>query len=1153
MKKNHSHYGGGATLVSPQKIFLKMKVTLFVVLFSAIQVFATGAYSQTKGFTLAKENTTLENVLKAIEDQSNYYFLYNGSLIDVSQKINVKLENQSLEATLQALLKDADVTYKIYNRQIVLSPAKTAADVQQSMEVKGNVSDASGAPLPGVTVIIKGTTTGTITDFDGNYVLSNVAEGSTLLFSFVGMKPQEVIVGNTSTIDVTLAEESIGIEEVVAIGYGTQKKVTLTGSIGSISSDKLTERPAANTTELMQGQVVGVVTRQASGLPGADGTSISIRGFGTPLVLVDGMRASMSHVDPNDIESISVLKDASAAIYGAEAGNGVVLITTKRGSNKKASINYHGTYSFTNLTYRPDKVNATQWAELMHESGQDVDAATPDHVSYDLDAKMLINNQTGDPYYGYDWTKSILRNWVPQQQHNLNASGGSEKIKYFVSLGMTDQESNFKSGDYDYNRYNIRSNIDAQINDNLSVALDFVYRQNKLDKANFTVGSMFVGLATANPSYPIIHEQDPSRATYSGFLERSPYFQTFKDYSGFIENRTNAIQGAFKVKYDFPMIKGLAATAKLAYEDVFFLNKNVLKPFEVWEYKTLPAEGEDPWILKGKLNTNRISIQNERELELMPTFGFEYNRQFGEHKFGALVLSETRTWKELKNGASRKDLLSFDAPYLSYASEIGMDSYEGITEKARTSFIGRVNYDYKGKYMFQATLRADASAEYPPEGRWGYFPSMSAGWRLSEESFIKDNFAAVDNLKLRASYGVLGKDEVSSFDYLTGYGISSGSYIIGNTPEQYIYSLGLANPNITWETMTIYNLGLDASFWNGLLGVEADVFYRLREDILAAPVEDVPSTFGASLPNTNLNSRDDRGFELMITHRNKIGKFKYDIASMVSWKRSKYVDWQQDVNEDDPDWVNRYKYEGNWTDRRWGYLSDGLFQNEDEIANYPIDQDGNNDENLNQGVLVGDIKYKDLNGDNFIDWHDQTVIGKSGTPNINFSLSLGAEYKGFRLSTLWTGQAHYSLEISGDLRAPFRNGSIPVVEHYENRSIIGVDGDGKQYITNPGAKLPPVNQIGITANNNKTSDFWAYDARFVRLKNINLSYTLPASLVNKGGVKGCTFYVTGTNLLTFSNLGIYKDSVDPEVSTNNTEGRNYPPVKTFTFGLKLTL
>jgi TonB-linked SusC/RagA family outer membrane protein len=1042
----------------------------------------------------------------------------------------------------------------------------SAAWAQQS--ITGTVVDDGGLPIPGVAVVLQGTATGTVTNFEGYYTIEAPADAS-LLFSFVGLKTLTEQVNGRSTINVGMVVDAIGLEEIVAIGYGVQKKATLTGAIGNVTSEELTQRPVANSTELLQGQVAGVVTQQVSGLPGADGTVIRIRNFGgAPLVLIDGVAGSMAQIDPNDIESISVLKDAAAAVYGARAGNGVILVNTKRGSVQQAKISYHGSVSMTQPTFLPDMVGAREWAEMLNETGLNPDDYSPNHIAYDPESKRLTNTMDGSDYQGYDWADALYRSWTPQQQHNVSATGGNEKIKYFVSAGFTDQESNFSSGDYDFNRYNIRSNVDANITDGLSISVDFSYRTTQLDKANFDANNMYNSLGTAKPVYPYINEQDPSRATYSGFLQRSPYNQLDKDFSGTVDNRNKVIQGAIQLKYEFPWVKGLSAKARLNYEDGFSWNKKVSKPFDVWEYDPIAeSNGAEPWIHRGTQNTNNMKVYSSQASEVLSNISVEYDKTIRGHHLRALLVGETRTTRWTSVQGTRKDILSYEAPYLIYASEEGKDNAEnlrtngniGITQTARASVIGRVNYDYLSKYLFEFAMRADASAEYPPEGRWGYFPSISAGWRISEESFMKDNTSAFNNLKLRASYGLLGNDAISSFDYLAGYEITPNYYIFGASPAPVIESAGLANPNISWETMKITNIGLDGTLWDGKLGFIVDGFYRLRENILAQPTEQVPNTFGASLPKTNLNSRDNRGFEITLSHINSVGNFSYHISPMFSWSRGKYVKLEEEVLEitDDMDeetkefnslWNARYVNEGQWDDRQWGYVSDGFFMNQQQIDEHQIDQD----QSGNQTIIVGDIKYKDVNGDDYIDWRDQQVIGASGLPNIMYSMDLGAEYKNWGINMLWQGGSQYVVTLSGSAAAPFSNESVPISQHYEYRATIDADENGMDYISNPDQfQLPVFTQNGRTSQSSKGSDFWTYNATFFRLKNINISYSLPEKLIRKAGFYNCTFYLSGTNLLSVSNLGIWKNSFDPEISGANN--RDYPPVKTMTFGLRLTL
>ncbi len=1157
------------------KLLRIMRLTFLIILIGLMKVSAV-SYSQQSKLTMNVHNLALKDALGLIEDQSNYVFFYNADQIELDDKVNLSFVDKSVSEILDELLNGKEITYKVTDRRIVLYPKEIKSNSVQQKNVTGNVSDSSGQPLPGVSIIIKGTTIGTVTDFDGNFSLTNVPEGATLIFSFVGMKTQEVEAAAQSVFNVVMEEDAIGIEEVVAVGYGVQKKATLTGAVGNVKSEEMILRPAANTTELLQGQVAGLYTIQSSGLPGSDATKLNIRGYGNnPLVLIDGIEGSLGQIDPNDIESVSVLKDAAASIYGARAGNGVILVTTKRGENKPAEISYHGSVSFSSPTRLPDLVGAREWAELVHEIGQNPDDFSPDHIHYDPDSKRLINTLDNSDFLGYDWADKLYKDWTPQHQHNISATGGTEKIRYFLSAGYVDQASNFNSGDYDFNRYNIRSNIDAQVAENLSVAVDFAYYKTKIDKANFGLNDMYNSLSTAKPVYPYIHEADPTRAASSGFLQRSPYFQTFKEYSGFVDDRDQVLQGALELKYNIPFVEGLVAKARINYEETNKWLKSVSRPFDVWEYDPIAAgNNEDPWIKWGIQNSNNMKVFSSRTTETLPQLSLQYDKVIGDHSIKAVAIGETWTYKWTSLQGTRKDILSFEAPYLIYASEEGKDNAEnlepdgdlGVTERARVSLIGRVNYDYKGKYMLEVAMRADASGEYPKNSRWGYFPSVSAGWRISEESFLKDNFEALNNLKIRASYGVLGNDAVSSFDYLTGYTISQDFYIFGSTPAPVISSAGLANPDITWETMKMSNVGIDATFWDGLFGFTIDGFYRLREDILAQPQEQIPSTFGASLPKTNLNKRDNRGIEISITHANRIGDFSYEISPMFSWARGKYVELDEEVLPTSGDlnqetlefnrlWNERYTKEGKWDDRYWGFVTDGFFMDQEQIDNHTIDQD----QAGNQTIKVGDLIYKDLNGDDVIDWRDQAIIATGSTntndaaslPNKMYSLDINLQWKRFSLNMLWQGASDYLVNITSSLAAPW-NEAIPLEEHYKYRAIVGQDGNGMDYITNPdNFKLPPLKQDGRTANNSKSSDFWIQDAAYLRLKNINLSYSIPHSLLQKVGFDKCIVYFSGTNLITFSNLDIWKDATDPEVI--NADNRRYPPVKKATFGLRITL
>jgi TonB-linked SusC/RagA family outer membrane protein len=1021
----------------------------------------------------------------------------------------------------------------------------SALYAQQGKTISGKVTDVSGEPLPGLTVVVKGTTQGTVTDADGNYSMVNVSPGSALVFSFVGMKTQEIEVGTQSKIDVTMVVDAIGIEEVVAVGYGTQKKVNLTGSVTTIDADEISEVPMANVGQALTGKVPGLFTRQNQGIPGNDNTQLSIRGYGSPLVLVDGIESDWTRLDPNEISSISILKDASAAIYGARAGNGVVLITTKRGTVEKPTITYTGDVSFQEPTILPQWVDSWQYAELLREGEFNQDL----NYTFTEEEVQIFKDGNNPDYPNTDWHEEIFRHWAPMHTHNLGVSGGSENVKYYVSAGYMNQGSLYDSGDLNFTRYNIRSNIDVNITEGLVTSLDMAYRMELRDQPETGLGDTWIDLNLAKPYYPATIPDPELGAAYAGFNVRSPLAQTQKRYTGFTDDRREFITGKINLAYEIPGIEGLVANARLnfLFNDTYVKTQD--KPFEVLEYN---YESETYSSL-GVNGRNTLTESSARYSQFYPMVTMNYDRTFGEHTVGGLFVAEWIDTERIYYEAGKFDLLSLDLPYLFAGSPDNVTANGYTTETGRASYISRLNYSYMGKYLLEGTIRFDASHKFPKESRWGFFPSVSAGWRISEESFM-DGFSGLDNLKLRVSYSQAGLDNVAAFRYLTGYRVRTGVYpdvpdatelyIFGSDAYRLITPTGLPNPDITWLDMTSYNVGLDGSFYGGLIGFEIDLFYRITDNIFGQPLESYPSTFGAILPELNLNSTDDRGFEILLTHRNRVtSDFSYSIEGMFSLAREKYRNWSE-PEYDDPDEIRIFKNEGNYTNRRIGYISDGIFMSQAEIDEHPVDQD----QSGNVTLMPGDIKYIDLNGDGVLNWRDQDVIGYSNFPDISYGLKLSSTYKGLGLSALLQGASMFDMY---NQIHPFVNFSKPWDFHMKYRWQ--PDPDDKTININPDAKLPALlgDGVGRNPNNEKTSDFWVQDATYIRLKQLTLTYSLPGKWMNDLGFQNVQLNISGTNLFTISRMGIYKNSIDPEAVGN--VGRLYPPVKTLSIGLRVTI
>ncbi|WP_147676716.1 SusC/RagA family TonB-linked outer membrane protein [Algibacter pacificus] len=1004
-------------------------------------------------------------------------------------------------------------------------------------EITGKVMDENLQPIPSASVAIANTTRGTYTDFDGVFTIE-ASPGEVLKISYLGFLSTTVTIGSKNNYQITLKEDTAKLDEIVIVGYGAKKKSSITGAVSTVQAKELTQAPTTTATELLAGRIPGLITKQTTGIPGADATSINIRGFGNALILVDGLQTPMDRVDPNDIETMTVLKDGAAAVYGSRAGNGVVLITTKRGKIGKPKISLHTSTSFQQPTQTRNTVDSWDYATLVRESDLNGGGSLDDTYTMDDVEKFRAGN---DPnFVNEDWDATVFKNWTPMMQHSLSVRGGNENVKYFTSLGLLDQESAFRSGDLNFSRYNARSNVDVQLNKKLSVGVDISYRRENRNSPGTNLSSIYQALKTAQPVYPAFLP-DATRAAYSGFGTRSPYAATSKEFAGFDDFISERLIGRFELKYKFDF--GLSAKAVFNYETLNDSEKSLRKSYNVYSYDYDTDTYTDLGIQNSR---SSISETYRKRIQMYPLLSLEYNKKIGDHSLDALALVESIDYSNDEIEASRFDLVSTDIPYLSSGSQDTQENNSFARESGRQSYVTRLNYNYKNKYFLETTMRADATGEkFSPENRWGYFPSVSASWRLSEEKFL-ENFYAMNNLKLRLSYSQTGLDNVGDFRYLTGYNILDSVYLIDDNAGQIIQSNGLPNPEVTWLDNTLYNVGVDGDFWNGKLSFEFDVFYRLTEGIFGTNQRDVPSTFGGSLPQENINSRDDRGFDFVLNHRNQIGsEFSYSVSANVGWARQKWVKFSE-TEYTDPDDIRLRKKEENYTNRNIGYLSNGLFMTQADIDALPFDQDGNG----NTTLVPGDIRYIDLNNDGVLDDRDRDDIGYGSTPDISYGLNLSAKYKNFSVAALFQGASLFSTEIGGGARGAFNNGSIPY--DYQYKYSWRPDYNNPDTNINPEARLPRITETGTSTNNSKSSDFWLLDGTYLRLKSLNINYSLHKNLLNKLGFSSFDVYASATNLFSFNKFGIYKDTFDPEGPANQ-DGNSYPIMKTLTLGFKVTL
>ncbi|GAA3623592.1 SusC/RagA family TonB-linked outer membrane protein [Flavivirga jejuensis] len=1014
-----------------------------------------------------------------------------------------------VNAKTEAVVNDWSLKTIITNKNIL----------QQT--VTGIITDKNGEPLPGVNILVVGTKKGALSDFDGTYTVS-ANTGEVISFSYVGMKNQTVLVGGQNKINIIMEEEASQLDEVVIVGYGTQKKGNLTGSVASIKSEKLTVAPITSAANALVGQLPGLSALQSSGLPGSDAATLRIRGFGAALVIVDGIEGDLNSLDPNQIESISILKDGAASIYGARAGNGVILVKTKRGKNQKPIITLNSSYTLQGVTSILHPASSGQIAEMEREqhiqSGGD--PATAPWTQEAIDKFY----EGGDPaYLNTDWYDHTFRDWAPQQNHNLSVRGGSENIKYFGYFGYAKQETMVKTNGGDYQRYNAQSNVDANITDDLKISIDLSLAFK--DK-NFPVrgldneGAFWQDYYRTRPWYPATLP-DATKVPWGGIDVGSIATVSNIDLMGYNRSNDKNLRGITTLTYDFKWIEGLQAKANVNYVTSDVYTKRYQKPIVFWTYN--PAN--DEYTASASFSESNLSEAAYRSSVFTQQYSLNYNNKFAnKHEITALALYESIGYKSNYLSASRTDLLTPSIDQLFIGSTTGMGNDGSASEMGRMSYVGRLNYSFDNRYLLETIFRADASAKFPSENRWGYFPSISLGWVINREKFMR-NISNLDNLKLRASYGESGNDAVGDFQYLSGYS-TLGSVIFDEGQLSGLYITGLSNPFLTWEKMAIYNTGIDFSFNNQKIYGSIEAFYRERTGIPATRITSLPSTFGSSLPPENLNSLNDRGFDLSIGTKGSSGDFSYDISGNISWSRSKW-DYYEEPEYDDPDQERLYKQSGEWTDRVMGYVSDGLFTSLDEInaLDFTYEELGGN-----STLMPGDVKYKDLNNDGVLNWKDQTEIGKGAFPHWTYGLNTLFQYKNFTLTTLFQGAFGYSTNVN--------------VTEYQNEVMYNLRWTEEN--NDPNAL---VSRLGGASSNGYASDYRLKDTSYIRLKTASLSYQFPQSTLDKLGIVNLRIYAAGTNLFTISSLSDY--GVDPEVLSGSL--KVYPQQRTISLGMNLSL
>ena len=1040
---------------------------------------------------------------------------------------------------------------------LILAPIATFA--QDRITVSGIVTDDTQQPVIGASVMLKGSTTGVPTDLDGKYTIE-VAPDAVLEFSYVGMTTVDIPVNGRTSINVVLKTDNTFLESVVVVGYGTQKKGSITGAVSAVNSDDILKTKSENVQNMLTGRIPGLRIWQKSAEPGAYNNNMDIRGMGSPLIVIDGIPrdvADFQRLNAQDIENVSVLKDAAAAIYGVRGGNGVVLVTTKKGSEGKTNVTYNGSFTFQTPSKMPELASAVDAMTLYNERGMNAIRNGQTPFSEDL-----IERYRSGELHGYDWNSIMLADWSPQTQHDISISGGGEKVQYYVSMGYMFQDSFFKSGDLNYNKYNLRSNISAELvkglklDVNISGLLD---QQNNPYWDSVELIRQYWSQGVLNA--PFIND-DESMLNGDGFeLMNNPYAMMTSDISGHRKYDKKTLQTSATLSYDFgsaiEALKGLQIKGTFSYDYRTDINETYRKEFYLNILNTETGEYESTVYPQ---HTNNFRKENYTKQQTLGQVMLNYDRTFAEkHHVGALIGYETQVRKG-DNFYASTDLATGIPSFVASNSEnlvVGLDTGLGnLYNIAYQSLIGRLNYSFDERYLVEAQFRYDGSSKFAPGHQWGFFPSVSVGWRISEEPFFKNSSALsfINQLKLRASYGVLGDDSADGFNYqwVSGYKYQGGQtsdngwynayapgYIFGGT---WIYGANpqpLPNEDITWLTMKSFNVGIDFSAWDGKLGFSLDYFRRVREGMMASSNTELPTVVGATAPSRNANSDMHFGLELELSHRNTVGELTYEITGIATITRQRVIE-----NVSVGTFGSRYNYwrSNNLTDRnqgvQFGYESAGRYESWEDIWSYPIYKDNN--------VLPGDYKYVDWNGDGEISGRDEHPYAYDQTPWLNYSLDFRLNWRNLDFSMLLQGSALGSMSYEEPLYEIWGNasGAGGALVQYLDRWH---PADGSYDIYDPDLEWVS-GYYGYTGRYPaKNSSFNRVSTAFLRVKSIEVGYTLPKFKSPAMKDFSLRVFFNAYNPFTITKVKF----VDPEHPSDNL-GRMYPLSKNFTLGLNLS-
>jgi TonB-linked SusC/RagA family outer membrane protein len=1163
---NHSHLiFNRVNKADTRKWMMRINLITFLLFTSFMQV---SAITFAQKVTLSEKNTRLEKIFEKISAQTGYDFLFTRSTLKDASPINIDVKNAELNDVLRKIFNGQPLEYSLEDKSVVISVKskailkKIASGFQDNI-VKGEIIDEKGLPLPGATITIKGTRTSVISNINGQFTLTGIKESDMLVISFLGYVTKEIN-ANKGNLKIILQEKDSQLNEVIVVGYGTQKRGNVVGSVSQIKGEELEKAPPGNITNMLAGRLPGLTALQQSGRPGADDATLRIRGISTyggnqsPLIMIDGVqRDSFSYLDPSEIESVTLLKDAvSTAVYGLQAANGIILITTKKGKSQKASVAYDGSFTLGQNTRFPKFLNGVDYMEwfnkatdedneyLMHTGGNPV----PYVYGKNLIANLKNGTNENILFGNTDWINELIGKNSHSQHHAVTVNGGSEDIKFFTSVSHLDQDGVVKNTGF--KRYNVRSNVSANLNKILSIDLNLMFRQQNthtpgISPDNSSYLNPFYQAAMMLPNLPMYAPNGLYTAYRSGPGWVNPLASV--EQSGYQKKETNVFQGDLTFKVNIPWVPGLKMQVMAAFDKTGNENKGWLQPYPLMgrdrEQKTgsfIPLTTL-PGITKTALTQS--FTQNNRKT-FQPSIS--YLKSTGDHSINVLALYE---WSKYQTSSLTGGARNFALEGL-HELDYGSVNPEDIvlpggssSINARAGYVGRINYGFKEKYLLELASRYDASVNFPSKHRWELFPAVGIGWLLSKESFIQDNFKNIDYLKFKSSLGKSGNDKISTaFAYLQTYRLSDNPIgVIGGVPVLGLYTSAPPNLDIRWETSTTFNVGFESEWFKGKLGFDAEWFYRTTKDILDSPSGLYPASSGGFFPAfINYGIMENKGVDIQIRHRHHIGSLFYGITGNFNWAKNKII--RRDENASLPYWQRTV---GRSYGEKLGFVVDGIYQNWDETKDAVSPSGG--------VVAPGFFKYRDLNNDGRITRSDDmTFIGRSNVPEMMFGLNFDLKYKNFDLSSFFQGAALSDVALSGLYEGSSGTSGIEAFtvmsrSFYQNGNAPYFLVENSWSSDNPNAVFPRLTagKAALGAHNAHSSSGYLRNGAYLRLKTLQLGYSLPKQLLSHAKIQKVRFYATASNLFTWDHLKYF----DPEMP--NVNNGFYPQQKLFSFGLNI--